>query len=191
MGFRGAFGQRLQIPVTASSPNYEELVVPPLGCSRVGRRRNRFSMRGTEMRAHRSILNVAVFNPNQQLRKKNFKIKPKISILPKKIKALRTKCDVFKDFVSRKGRQKSFYKEMNLTCSLATRPMSQPARWRARAATLGCFRSGIAANFIITLQGSTPQEDPSSPCLRNCPSLEPSDNRINQPGKGFPKQGCC
>lgn len=143
------------------------------------------------MRAHRLILNVAVFNPNQQLRKKNFKVKPKISILPKKSRLYVRNMTFLKIFVSRKGRQKSFYKEMNLTCSLATRLMSQPARWRARAATLGCFRSGIAANFIITLQGSTPQEDPSSPCLRNCPSPEPSDNRINQPGKGFPKQGCC
>lgn len=33
LGFRGAFGQWLQIPVTAPSPNYKELVIPPLECS--------------------------------------------------------------------------------------------------------------------------------------------------------------
>jgi len=62
--------------------------------------------------------------------------------------------------------QNSFYKETNLICSLATRLMAPPGRWRARAATLGCFQSAAAAYFIITLRGSAPR-DPSSPCLRS------------------------
>ena len=55
-GFRAVRGCRLQLPVTAPSPNHKEPVVPPLGRSPARWKQIRFS-------AHRLLLKLSCFQP--------------------------------------------------------------------------------------------------------------------------------